>query len=67
METQEQLMPVETRRSMLFIGIPKETTLQENRVPLVPSGVATNRAMPRLAAKGLESGQQDSLHHSASP
>ena len=41
METQEQLMPVETRRSKLFIGIPKETTLQENRVPLVPSSVAT--------------------------
>ena len=34
-------MPVETRRNKLFIGVPKETTLQENRVPLVPSGVAT--------------------------
>jgi alanine dehydrogenase len=34
METQEQLMPVEVRRNKLFIGIPKETTLQENRVRL---------------------------------
>jgi alanine dehydrogenase len=62
METQEQLMPVETRRSMLFIGIPKETTLQENRVPLVPSSVAT------LTARGhrivVESGAGVQAHFS---
>ncbi len=62
METQEQLMPVETRRNRLFIGIPKETTLQENRVPLVPSSVAT------LAARGhhivIESGAGEQAHFS---
>ena len=39
--TQEQLMPVEQKKGGLYIGIPKETTLQENRVALVPSSVQT--------------------------
>ena len=45
-QTQEQLMTVEKKRSGLYIGIPRETTLQENRVALIPSSVAT------LAARG---------------
>ncbi len=40
-ETQEVLMPVDKKHGHLFIGIPKETTLQENRVALVPSSVRT--------------------------
>jgi alanine dehydrogenase len=40
-QTQEQLASLETRRGGLFIGIPRETTLQENRIPLVPSSVKT--------------------------
>lgn len=40
-QTQEQLMPIEQKRGGLYIGIPKETTLQENRVALVPSSVQT--------------------------
>ena len=40
-ETQEVLMPVQKKSGHLFIGIPKETTLQENRVALVPSSVRT--------------------------
>ncbi len=40
-ETQEMLMPVDKKRGHLFIGIPKETTLQENRVALVPTSVRT--------------------------
>jgi alanine dehydrogenase len=40
-ETQEQLMPVETKKQGLYIGIPRETTLQENRVALVPSSITT--------------------------
>ncbi len=40
-QTQEQLMPVEKKRSGLYIGIPRETTLQENRVALIPSSVET--------------------------
>jgi alanine dehydrogenase len=39
LQTQEQLMPIETKKGALFIGIPRETTLQENRVALVPSSV----------------------------
>jgi alanine dehydrogenase len=41
LQTQEQLMPVEQKKGGLYIGIPKETTLQENRVALVPSSVKT--------------------------
>ena len=55
-------MPIETRRNKLFIGIPKETTLQENRVPLVPSSVAT------LTARGhrivLQAGAGEQAHFS---
>ena len=40
-QTQEQLMPVEKKNSGLYIGIPRETTLQENRVALIPTSVAT--------------------------
>lgn len=36
----EQLMPARTRGSELVIGIPRETSLQEKRVALVPEGVA---------------------------
>lgn len=41
LQTQEQLMPVEQKKSGLYIGIPKETTLQENRVALTPSSIQT--------------------------
>ena len=37
---QEQALAVGTRNKSLFIGIPKETTFQEHRVPLTPSSVA---------------------------
>ena len=40
-QTQEQLLTVEKKRSGLYIGIPRESTLQENRVALIPSSVAT--------------------------
>ena len=39
--TQEEMLPVKHKKNDLFIGIPKELTLQENRVALVPSSVAT--------------------------
>jgi alanine dehydrogenase len=41
LETKEQLAPIELKKGKLFIGIPKETTLQETRVALIPSSVAT--------------------------
>lgn len=39
MQTQEQLAELKHRQHSLFIGIPKEITMQENRVPLTPSSV----------------------------
>ncbi|WKZ66330.1 MAG: alanine dehydrogenase [Flavobacteriales bacterium] len=38
---QEQVMEVGRRKKSLFIGIPKEVTFQEHRVPLTPAAVAT--------------------------
>ena len=37
---QEEMLEVARKKSMLFIGIPKECSLQENRVALVPEAVA---------------------------
>lgn len=39
--TQPEMLAVGQRHQHLSIGIPKETTLQENRVALVPNSVAT--------------------------
>lgn len=39
--TQTEMLPVKSKQDKLFIGLPKEQTLQENRVALVPSSVAT--------------------------
>lgn len=38
---QEQVMEVGRRKKSLYIGIPKESTFQEHRVPLTPAAVAT--------------------------
>lgn len=40
-ETQPETLQVQQKNQKLFIGIPKETTLQENRVALAPTSVAT--------------------------
>ncbi len=37
---QEQLATIATRRQALFIGIPKEVSLQENRISLTPEAVS---------------------------
>ncbi len=39
--TQPEMLDVSTRHQRQFIGIPKETTLQENRIALVPHSVMT--------------------------
>jgi alanine dehydrogenase len=36
----EETLEITPRRKKLFIGIPKETTFQENRVPLTPDAVS---------------------------
>ncbi len=38
---QAEMLAIPPRKSKLFIGIPKESSFQENRVALVPSGVAS--------------------------
>ncbi|UOQ51437.1 alanine dehydrogenase [Hymenobacter cellulosivorans] len=37
--TQESMLAVETRKRKLFIGLPRETSLQENRICLTPEAV----------------------------
>ena len=37
---QEEMLEIPTKKSKLFIGIPKEISIQEKRVPLVPDAVA---------------------------
>jgi len=39
-QTQTETLAVQHKQESLYIGIPRETTLQEKRVALVPSGVA---------------------------
>ncbi len=39
MQSKEKAAPLGFKHTKLFIGIPKETTAQENRVPLSPSAV----------------------------
>ncbi len=39
-QTQPEMLLVQSKNNKLFIGIPKEITLQENRVALVPSSVS---------------------------
>jgi len=41
LRTQPETLDVLPRQQRILIGIPKETTLQENRVALVPHAVAT--------------------------
>lgn len=41
LQTQPEMLEVYSTNKPMFIGIPTETTLQENRVALVPSSVAT--------------------------
>lgn len=38
-QTQAEMLPVQQKHQKLYIGIPKESTLQENRVALIPSSV----------------------------
>lgn len=41
LQTQEEMLAVTQQKKRLFIGIPKEDSFQETRVPLIPSSVAT--------------------------
>ncbi|UPL50739.1 alanine dehydrogenase [Hymenobacter sublimis] len=60
--TQESMLAVETRKRKLFIGLPRETSLQENRICLTPE------AVKHLVEAGheilLESGAGEPSKHS---
>ncbi len=60
--TQPEMLQIEPKNKKLYIGIPKENTLQENRVALVPTSVAL------LAAHGhrvvIEKGAGEKAHYS---
>ena len=62
MQTQTETLQLPRKANKLFIGIPRETTLQENRVALVPTSVAT------LVANGhrvvVESGAGEKSNYS---
>jgi alanine dehydrogenase len=40
MQPQESMLEVKNKKNKLYIGIPKEVSFQENRVPLTPLSVA---------------------------
>ena len=40
MQPQESMLEVKSKKNKLYIGIPKEVSFQENRVPLTPLSVA---------------------------
>jgi alanine dehydrogenase len=40
MQPQESMLEVKSKKNQLFIGIPKEISIQENRIPLTPLSVA---------------------------
>src|SRR5580658_3012212 len=40
MQPQESMLEVKAQKNQLYIGIPKEVSFQENRIPLTPLSVA---------------------------
>jgi len=40
MQPQESMLEVKSKKNKLYIGIPKEVSFQENRIPLTPLSVA---------------------------
>ena len=62
MQTQTETLQVLRKKDKLFIGIPKERTLQENRVALVPTSVATLVSLGHRVV--VESGAGDKSNYS---
>ena len=58
MATQTEMLEVIPRQQHLFIGIPRETILQENRVALVPHSVATLVAQGHRVIVETEAGHK---------
>jgi len=59
---QEEMLEVGRNAARLTIGIPKETTFQENRIPLTPAAVALLGAHGHEIA--VEAGAGDNAHFS---
>ncbi len=60
-ETREERLSVSDRPNKLYIGIPREVSLQENRVALVPSAVATLIAHGHRVLVESEAGQKSNF------
>lgn len=56
--TQTEMLQVQHKPNKLFIGIPKEITLQENRVALVPSSVKTLVAQGHRVVVEVSAGEK---------
>ena len=59
-ETQTEMLQVQRKPNKLYIGIPKEITLQENRVSLVPSSIATLIAHGHRVVVETDAGERSS-------
>lgn len=57
-ETQTEMLQVQQKPNKLYIGIPREVTMQENRVALVPSSVATLIAYGHRVVIETEAGEK---------
>jgi alanine dehydrogenase len=57
-QTQGEMLQIRQKPSKLFIGIPKEITLQENRVALVPSAIAALIAHGHRVAVETDAGKK---------
>ena len=57
-ETQTEMLQLQRKPNKLFIGIPKETTLQENRVALTPAAVASLIAHGHRVVVEKDAGQK---------
>ncbi|MDX1665789.1 MAG: alanine dehydrogenase [Saprospiraceae bacterium] len=58
LKTQPETLQLHRKPNKLFIGIPKEVTMQENRVALVPSSVATLIAHGHRVVVETEAGEK---------
>jgi alanine dehydrogenase len=60
MQPQESMLEVKNKKNKLYIGIPKEVSFQENRIPLTPLSVALlGKQRPRgNAGKQCRAGRQ---------
>ncbi|HYC28303.1 MAG TPA: hypothetical protein VEB42_05790 [Chitinophagaceae bacterium] len=59
--TREQLAEIGDKKKQLYIGIPKETYLQERRIPLTPNAVRTLTILGHRIAIEMGAGEASSF------